>query len=181
MDWTTSRWRQREVGASSRWGRATSPPGRENQNPTPSGDGIPTSDGRSPSPDTIATMPQFGHAEEVICCFCDLPKQPEGQLIAGPRIYICDTCIAMATAVIETGDPMPSPTAMVEPVPKASDDEHRCSFCGKFRHKVDGMAAAGEVCICVECLELCSQILAEQLAGQAPPIAANGASGNPTD
>jgi ATP-dependent Clp protease ATP-binding subunit ClpX len=40
----------------------------------------------------------------------------------------------------------------------------KCSFCGKRRHQVPGLAAAGSARICAECLELCHEILTERLA-----------------
>jgi ATP-dependent protease Clp ATPase subunit len=123
-------------------------------------------------------MPQFGHVEAVACCFCDLPKIPGGQLIAGPRIYICDACIATADAVIETDTPMPTgriripltTMATIYPVDKASEDL-RCSFCGKFRYKVDGMASGDEVWICTECLQRCREALVPEVAEAEDPAA----------
>jgi ATP-dependent protease Clp ATPase subunit len=120
-------------------------------------------------------MPQFGHVEAVACCFCDLPKIPGGPLIAGPRIYICDACIATSDAVIETDTPMstgririPLTTmATIYPVDEPSGDL-RCSFCGKFRHKADGMAAGGDDArICTECLTRCREALVPEVAQDA--------------
>src|SRR5580692_8194483 len=110
--------------------------------------GVDGTTGAASPPDRMANVPQYGHVEAVVCCFCDLPKIPGGQLIAGPRIYICDACIATSDAVIETDTPMstgririPLTTmATIYPVDEPSGDL-RCSFCGKFRHKADGMAA----------------------------------------
>ena len=52
------------------------------------------------------------------------------------------------------------------------DRRGRCGFCGKYRHQVSGMAVlAAEVegkppavaTVCTECLELCGEIIAEEL------------------
>jgi hypothetical protein len=52
-------------------------------------------------------------------------------------------------------------------------DTRRCSFCGKHRHQVTGLATtvdnpcgklASDAAICTECLILCGEIHAEQLA-----------------
>ncbi|HYA49945.1 MAG TPA: ClpX C4-type zinc finger protein [Streptosporangiaceae bacterium] len=40
----------------------------------------------------------------------------------------------------------------------------KCSFCGKRRYQVPGLATAGNARICAECLELCHEILTERLA-----------------
>jgi ATP-dependent Clp protease ATP-binding subunit ClpX len=39
-----------------------------------------------------------------------------------------------------------------------------CSFCGKRRHQVSGLAAAARAAICTECLGLCHEIIGEDLA-----------------
>ncbi|MBV9095794.1 MAG: hypothetical protein JO132_18310 [Streptosporangiaceae bacterium] len=39
----------------------------------------------------------------------------------------------------------------------------KCSFCGKRRHQVSGLAAAAGGTICTECLVLCHEIVAEEL------------------
>jgi ATP-dependent Clp protease ATP-binding subunit ClpX len=40
----------------------------------------------------------------------------------------------------------------------------RCSFCGKSRHKVVRLVAGPGVYICNECVGLCNQIIADELA-----------------
>jgi ClpX C4-type zinc finger len=39
----------------------------------------------------------------------------------------------------------------------------RCSFCGKSQHKVVRLVAGPGVYICNECVDLCNQIMAEEL------------------
>jgi ATP-dependent protease Clp ATPase subunit len=39
--------------------------------------------------------------------------------------------------------------------------DRRCGFCGKRRRHVRGMATAGAVTICADCLVLCDEILTE--------------------
>ena len=38
--------------------------------------------------------------EQFRCSFCDAPRQEVARLISGPRVYICDLCIADATTVV---------------------------------------------------------------------------------
>jgi ClpX C4-type zinc finger len=45
----------------------------------------------------------------------------------------------------------------------AENRAEQCSFCGKHRHQVAAMASAGDARICDECLELCDEILSEEL------------------
>jgi ClpX C4-type zinc finger len=61
--------------------------------------------------------------------------------------------------VIATGEV----AAAIKPV-GADVTRAQCSFCGKRRHQVSGMALAAEGAICSECLALCLEIIAEELA-----------------
>lgn len=57
-------------------------------------------------------------------------------------------------------------------MPIRTDDTIRCSFCGRTQDQVRKMiAGAGNnnVYICDECIELCSEILEEELEGQEDP------------
>ena len=52
-------------------------------------------------------------------------------------------------------------------MPVRTDDKIRCSFCGKTQDQVRKLIAGnGNVYICDECVELCAEILEEELAGQ---------------
>ena len=52
---------------------------------------------------------------------------------------------------------------------KPPDDMH-CSFCGKLKTEVARLVAGPTVYICDECVELCEDIIAEELE-QNPPRA----------
>lgn len=41
---------------------------------------------------------------------------------------------------------------------------HRCSFCGKAQNQVERLVAGPNVYICNECIELCNEIMKEELA-----------------
>jgi len=97
------------------------------------------------------------------CSFCGRTAEKVKTLIAGPGVYICDRCIPVASQTIATGEPAGPPAAVIEPVAE-EDMAEKCSFCGKRRHQVPGLAAAGSARICAECLQLCHEILTERLA-----------------
>jgi ClpX C4-type zinc finger len=97
------------------------------------------------------------------CSFCGLPVEAVKTLIAGPGVYICDRCIPVASEAIATGGPAGPPAVAFAPVAEEAMTE-RCSFCGKRRHQVSGLAASSSVRICAECLDLCHEIVAERLA-----------------
>ncbi|PYR90567.1 MAG: hypothetical protein DMF84_20230 [Acidobacteria bacterium] len=43
------------------------------------------------------------------CSFCGKPDSEVAKLVAGPRVFICDACVAIAQRLMdETGDTTPS-------------------------------------------------------------------------
>ena len=101
--------------------------------------------------------------EPLCCSFCGKNQKQVKKLIAGPGISICDQCIAKADTVIATGEVAATPLSAVKPVGEDAATA-RCSFCGKRRHQLPGLAAAAGGMICTECLTLCREIVAEELA-----------------
>ena len=49
-----------------------------------------------------------------------------------------------------------------------------CSFCGKSQHEVRKLIAGPSVFICDECVELCNDIIREEI--QEKPVAGGGSS-----
>jgi hypothetical protein len=97
------------------------------------------------------------------CSFCGRTAEHVKTLIAGPGVYICDRCIPVASQAIATGEPAGPPATTITPVAAETMTE-KCTFCGKRRHQVPGLAAAGDARICAECLQLCHEIVTERLA-----------------
>ena len=100
------------------------------------------------------------------CSFCGKPQKQVRKLIAGPGVYICNECIERADRVIATGKPAATPLSAMT---SAGDHNQygapvKCSFCGKRRHQVTGLASAARVTVCTECLALCHEIINEELA-----------------
>jgi hypothetical protein len=131
---------------------------------------------------------------ELTCSFCGKSQKETRKLIAGTGATICDTCADKAGRVLATGEVAATPLSSIKPVPLPADTDApaepggqaaaRCSFCGKGRHRVDGLAmAAGTtttesirtrtefgyaaasgpqlpwVSICSECVALCHEIV----------------------
>src|SRR5437867_12144108 len=48
----------------------------------------------------------------------------------------------------------------------------KCSFCGKSQEQVRKLVAGPGVYICDECIELCTEIIEEELYGESEPPAA---------
>jgi hypothetical protein len=98
------------------------------------------------------------------CSFCGKTQKQVRKLIAGPGVYICDNCIELADRVIATGEVAATPLSAVTSLGHDAATA-KCSFCGKHRHKVSGLAAAAGGMICTECLVLCREIIAEEVGG----------------
>ena len=106
------------------------------------------------------------------CSFCGKPRESVGKLIAGPGgVAICDACAAKAGQVLATGKVAATPLSAIKPVPQSAGAAPavaavKCSFCGKGRRQVEGLAmAAGTttagVTICTESVALCAEIVNE--------------------
>jgi kynureninase len=95
------------------------------------------------------------------CSFCDRTQEQVRKLIAGPGCYVCDGCVALARTVLATGRPAATATGIMITLDSPASRE-QCNFCGKPFHRVAGTAAAGDTRICVECVELCEEIITEE-------------------
>jgi hypothetical protein len=101
------------------------------------------------------------------CTFCGKTQKQVRKLIAGPGVFICDGCIALAQNVLASGQAARTELGSLGAVPRQGI-RARCSFCGKDRVQTSGLAAmpagsARKAAICSECLDLCGEILHEEL------------------
>ena len=108
------------------------------------------------------------------CTFCGKDQKRVTKLIAGPSVYICDGCVDLAKVVLSDSQPV---TTEIAELTAGPEDEPRtqCSFCGKCRDQVAGLvvspAQTGRntaATICNECLDLCTEIITEELAADSP-------------
>ena len=76
------------------------------------------------------------------CRACRLPSAEGRRLIAGPGVYICESCVALLASR-----------------EAAADAAERCSFCR--RRDVPIADAWPSLAICAACIELVRGILAE--------------------
>lgn len=96
---------------------------------------------------------------DAVCSFCGRPPSELAALIAGPDVYICDTCIGEGRKAAAEG--LTSGAMRLAP----EGDRTRCSFCNKGggERRVVKAAAAS---ICGECLGICQDILDNRKASQ---------------
>ena len=105
------------------------------------------------------------------CTFCGRHQKQVKKLIAGPSVYVCDHCTGLARAVVSTGEPVRTEAGWLTATPEREQQVNvPCSFCGKHRHQVAGLAASTAqtargvpATICNECLDLCEEIITEEL------------------
>ena len=109
---------------------------------------------------------------QLVCTFCGRSQVQVKKLIAGPGVYICDRCTTLTRSVISSGEPAITEVGEVNAVPEQAP-RGRCSFCGKYRPQVPGMAsipveAPGKANafagVCTECLDLCDEIITEEFS-----------------
>lgn len=109
---------------------------------------------------------------DLACSFCGRPQRKTQRLVTGPGVYICEKCVETAEAVIRSGRAAETALGPLQPVAD-NTAQRRCSFCGKHRQQVTGLATsvgnpvgkiAADAAICAECLILCREIHAERLA-----------------
>ena len=73
--------------------------------------------------------------------------------IVAERSIVCRGCLGTLSMIVSTaGHQGPAPQAVLY-----------CSFCGKAQHEVNKLVAGPAVFICDECIDLCSDIIDEQL------------------
>lgn len=120
------------------------------------------------------------------CSFCGKRRREVRKLVSGPRVFICNECVVLCREIIgprksRHADDAATPertTEDLEAQPPTDDedvtaekkppDERHCSFCAKLKTEVEKLVAGPTVYICNECVELCEDIVAEELAA-APP------------
>ena len=108
------------------------------------------------------------------CTFCGKDQKRVRKLIAGPSVYICDGCVDLAKVVLSDSQPV---TTEIAELTAGPEDEPRtqCSFCGKRRDQVASLIVSSvqterkaPAAICSECLDLCTEIIDEELAEDSP-------------
>jgi hypothetical protein len=79
-------------------------------------------------------------------------------LIAGPGIWICDGCVALARRALAAGAAQADERARLEP----AEPGVRCHFCGQGARRTGGnLATGGGRNICANCLAICEEIHTE--------------------
>ncbi len=94
------------------------------------------------------------------CSFCRLPAQEVRNLIAGPRVHICDRCVALGRQVADSGRDAAEEGRSLTLLARATG--RRCSFCGKLAKGGRRIVAGAGARICGDCLDYCDHIVREE-------------------
>ena len=108
--------------------------------------------------------PMARRSTKVRCSFCNASQADVRKLIAGPGVYICEGCVASAGDVVATAAPAKGPRQVV--LRPAATEPHPCGFCGKVPSHVREVVKGGRTRICDECVQLCDDIIREELSGR---------------
>ena len=90
---------------------------------------------------------------DTVCSWCDRSPAEVTNLIAGPKVFICDACVETAAQVAGGAQDSRGVLHRV-----GTGARHRCSFCSR---RADGTRAVviGPANVCSKCLETCREIL----------------------
>jgi hypothetical protein len=80
------------------------------------------------------------------CSFCGAHQQDVRKLIAGPGVYVCDGCVRRAR--------------------RGFTPQEQCSFCTKEAAPDLVVRGTAQVAICRECVDLCDEIIEEELGSR---------------
>ena len=90
---------------------------------------------------------------DAVCTWCQRPPSEVAKLIAGPHVYICDSCVADAERAVEG-------TASVRFMPaRRRAVTVRCVFCSRWATGKRSLVTAAGGHICTDCLRVCREIL----------------------
>jgi ATP-dependent protease Clp ATPase subunit len=94
-----------------------------------------------------------------ICCFCGYKGTGNRGVVAGPKVFICRSCV-------EQCSPVANQRALAVPEAAAAwqvaAGAERCSFCNQTRTDGRTMVERNKFRICSKCIGICESIFAEQ-------------------
>jgi hypothetical protein len=89
------------------------------------------------------------------CTFCGHSADSVERLIAGPKVFICGSCVTVAERTLDG----PIPTGSNSMIIAGPETKGKCSFCGKLRMANRAVIKTQSANVCSECLRVCRQIL----------------------
>ena len=104
------------------------------------------------------------------CSFCNKSERDAKELVAGPRVYICDECVDICNDIIAEDRGIPGPSAVVREMPKGVEGvvlesppavvrPVLCKLCGSISVVEFCLPVAGRGWICGTCLDAVKEVL----------------------
>jgi hypothetical protein len=90
------------------------------------------------------------------CSFCGGGVYLVRSLVAGPRVAICDSCLASFEAALRGSAPLPVGASIQD------RGEALCGFCLRTPPEVAGLLVRNMAAVCPECLRACADIARPQ-------------------
>jgi len=84
---------------------------------------------------------------DAVCTWCERPPSEVAKLIAGPNVFICDTCVAAAERQLN---------GRSRSAPRSAS--RTCAFCSRRANNARTLAY-GTNSVCSDCLRVCREIL----------------------
>jgi hypothetical protein len=91
---------------------------------------------------------------DAVCTWCDRPPSEVSKLVAGPNVYICDSCLDLAGRALSGADGGPGAPRLA-----SAGARERCSFCNKRRNGKRAVVTGPAANICSECLRICREFM----------------------
>jgi hypothetical protein len=88
---------------------------------------------------------------DLVCTWCDRPSSEVSKLIAGPDVFICESCIEAAERAMRG--------AGGAGLKRAQGKTGRCSFCRRRSSRQRPIVRGAAAHVCGECLRICREIL----------------------
>jgi hypothetical protein len=99
-----------------------------------------------------------GTERDAVCTWCARPPSEVSKLIAGPKVYICDSCVDAADRAVRGAATGISNMSVVR-----GTTRQRCGFC-RNRGIGSRSLVTGPANVCNECLVVCREILNSRAA-----------------
>jgi ClpX C4-type zinc finger len=91
---------------------------------------------------------------DLICTWCVRASSEVSKLIAGPNVFICDSCIEAAERALNS-----SADRSISLRTARREEKGQCSFCGKRRGEQRALVLGPAANVCAACLKTCREIL----------------------
>ncbi|HET9369169.1 MAG TPA: ClpX C4-type zinc finger protein [Vicinamibacterales bacterium] len=98
------------------------------------------------------TWRRRGMPADAVCTWCGRPPADVDKLVAGPRVYICDRCVAAATTAA-------AGRATAGFVRRRGTPLRRCSFCRRRASHGRELVGSPAADLCTSCLRTCREIM----------------------